>query len=284
MLSKCQLHHTKLGDDHALVRRYTVLLKEKRMSVALNNRIVLITGGSRGIGRAIALRLARDKPEHIVITYCSDYKSARQTVADIEALGVGATPLRTEVSQEELLRETFDEIKTRFGRLDVYVSNAARTAFRPAMELDARSWQRVLDINARAFLLSTQMAAELMPDHAGARVIGISSLGSRYFIPRYAALGAAKAAMEALARYLAVELAPRGINVNVVCGGFVDSTSTRLLPDYPAVCEHVAMRTPAGRVAQPEDLAGVVALLCLPDSDWIRGQTIIADGGYSLMS
>ncbi|MGD8568073.1 MAG: SDR family oxidoreductase [Gammaproteobacteria bacterium] len=254
------------------------------MPEVLNNQIVLVTGGSRGIGRAVALRLARDKPEHIIITYCSDYAAARQTVADIGALGVSASLLRTEVGRQELLRETFDEIKACFGRLDVFVSNAARTAFRSAMELDARSWQRVMDINAKAFLLGSQMAAEIMPDHAGARIIGISSLGSRYFIPQYAALGTAKAAIEALARYLAVELAPRGINVNVVCGGFVDSPSTRLLPDYPAVSEHVASRTPAGKVAQPEDLAGVVALLCSPDADWIRGQTIIADGGYSLVS
>jgi enoyl-[acyl-carrier protein] reductase III len=176
----------------------------------------------------------------------------------------------------------FDRIRSDHGRLDVFVSNAARTSFRPAMQLTARTWQKIMDINARAFLLGSQLAAELMREGDGGRIIGISSLGSRFAVPEYSGLGAAKAIIETLTRYLAVELAPWGINVNVVCGGFVDTASMRLAPDYRKLVDHLVATTPAGRLAQPEDLAGVVAFLCSSESDWIRGQTLVADGGYSL--
>jgi len=249
--------------------------------MALGGQIVLITGGTRGIGRAIALRLAREQPAHILVGYCMDYTSARQTVADIEAMGVPASMQSLDVGQETLLRGLFDHVRERFERLDIFISNAARTTFRPVMELNSRNWQKVMDMNARAFLLGSQMAAELMGPNGG-RIIGLSSLGSRFCVPDYAGLGAAKAVIETLARYLAVELAPRKINVNVVSAGFVDTESMRLAPDYDELVRHVVAGTPAGRLATPADVAGVVAFLCSPESDWIRGQTLIADGGYSL--
>jgi len=251
--------------------------------MTLDGQVVLITGAGRGIGRAIALRLAREKPAHIVVGYAVDHAAARHTATEIEACGVAATVAGADVGSEPGLREVFDRIGTDLGRLDVFVSNAARTTFRPARELTARSWQKVMDINARAFLLGAQLAAELMEPAGGGRIVGVSSLGSRFALPDYAALGAAKAAMEALARYLAVELAPANINVNVLCGGFVDTPSMRLAPDYDGLVEHVVRRTPAGRLATPEDMAGIVAFLCSPESDWIRGQTLVADGGYSLV-
>ncbi|HBY92934.1 MAG: SDR family oxidoreductase [Ardenticatenaceae bacterium] len=251
--------------------------------MTLENQIVLITGGSRGIGRAIALRLARERPAHIVIGYCMNHQAARQTVADVESLGVSASAISTDVGNSDLLRELFDRVRQRWGRLDVFISNAARTTFRPAMELNVRNWQRIMDMNARAFLLGAQMAATIMRDNGGGRIIGLSSLGARSYAPGYAGLGAAKAVMESLTRYLAVELAPWGINVNVVCGGFIDTDSMRLAPQYKQLTEYITSRTPAQRLGQPEDLAGVVAFLCSPDSDWIRGQTIIADGGFSLI-
>jgi enoyl-[acyl-carrier protein] reductase III len=250
---------------------------------SLEEQVVLITGGSRGIGRSIALRLARERPRHIAIAYCMNHPAARQTVNDIEVLGVSASCIVTDVGDEDRAREMFCTVADRFGRLDVFIANAARTAFRPSLELSLRAWRRVMEINAEAFLFGCQRAAELMKANGGGRIIGISSLGSRFYAPNYAALGAAKAAMEALARYLAVELAPAGINVNIVCGGFVDTESMRLIPEYDQLTRHIISRTPAGRLAKPEDLAGIVAFLCTPDADWIRGQTLVADGGFSLM-
>ncbi len=248
----------------------------------MENQVVLITGGSRGIGRAIALRLARENPAHIIVGYVMNYDAARKTVEELETLGVSASLISADVGKEEWLKKMFEEVRQKFGRLDVFISNAARTTFRPVMDLNVRNWQKVMDINARAFLLGSQMSAEIMRENGGGRIVGISSLGSRHYIPDYAALGAAKAVMESLARYLAVELAPWNINVNVVCGGFVDTASMRLSPDYKELTKFVQERTPTKRLAKPEDLAGIVAFLCSPESDWIRGQTLVADGGFSL--
>jgi len=167
--------------------------------------------------------------------------------------------------------------------LDIFVSNAARASFRPVTELSDRAFRKTMEINAQAFLAGGRLAAELMGEQGG-RIVAVSSLGSHTCPPGYAALGAAKAALEALARYMAVELAPRNINVNVVCGGLVDTPGLRQHPHYDEVARAVRERTPAGRIGRPEDLAGIVAFLCSPESDWIRGQTLIADGGYSIGS
>ena len=250
--------------------------------MTLQDKVVAITGASRGIGRAIALRLAREGPGHVVVGYSSNVNAARATADELAEAGVPASIIRVDVAQEQLLQAMFDRIRDEHGRLDVFVSNAARTSFRPAMELNVRNWQKIMDINARAFLLGSQLAAALMHENGGGRIIGISSLGSRFAVPDYSALGVAKAMIETLARYLAVELAPWDINVNVVCGGFVDTPSMRLAPDYRQLVQHLIESTPARRLARPDDLAGVVAFLCSPESDWIRGQTLVADGGYSL--
>jgi enoyl-[acyl-carrier protein] reductase III len=249
--------------------------------MGMEDQIVLVTGGSRGIGRAVALRLARERPAHLAIGYCLDHEAARRTVAELEAMGVAASAIAADLGHPEQVDELFARLGERCGRLDVFVSNAARAAFRPAIELSVRSFQRTLDINAQAFLLGSRRAAELMGERGG-RIVGVSSLGAHTCAPGYAALGAAKAALEALARYLAVELAPRGINVNVVCGGLIDTPSLRSHPRYAELAARVRERTPAARLGRPEDLAGVVAFLCGPESDWIRGQTLIADGGFSV--
>lgn len=250
--------------------------------MAASGRIVLVTGGSRGVGRAIALRLARDLPEHVVIGYCTDHDAARATVAELEAAGVGASAVAADLAREEQIEALFADVERRFGRLDVFVSNAARATFRAAAELSARSWQRTLDINARALLLGARHAAGLMRE--GGHVVAVSSLGASRCAPGYAALGAAKAAIEALVRYLAVELAPRGIHVNAVSGGLLDTPSSRLHPEFERLADEVRRRTPAARLGRPEDLAGVVAFLCGPDAAWVSGQTLVADGGWSIVA
>ena len=250
--------------------------------MCMSGQTVLITGGTRGIGKAIARRLASEQPALVMVSYCQNHAAARETVAELKELGVDAEAYPTDVGDVRMLQCLFDRVRERCGRLDVFVSNAARTSFRPVLDLDARTWQKIMDLNARAFLAGSQMAAALMRENGGGRIIALSSLGSRFATRNYAGLGAAKATIEALTRYLAVELAPLGINVNAVCGGFVDTHSMRLAPDYDELEQYVASHTPEGRIAKPEDLAGVVALLCSKDSDWIRGQTLVADGGFSL--
>lgn len=250
------------------------------MKVELKGKVALVTGGSRGIGRAIALRLAREGSAHVMIGYCLDHDAARRTVADLQKLGVEASSHAADLGREELVEEMFAVAGERLGRLDVFVSNAARATFKPVADLSAKAWRRTMEMNAQAFLLGGRLAARLMD--RGGRIVGVSSLGAHACAPGYAALGSAKAALEALSRYMAVELAPRNINVNVVCGGLVETPSMQSHPEYRELAERVLARTPAGRLGRPEDLAGVVAFLCSPESDWIRGQTLIADGGFSI--
>lgn len=246
----------------------------------LSGQTVFITGGTRGIGRATALRLAAERPQHMVLGYVLDHDSAQTALAEVQASGVEASLVCGDVGDETEMRRIFGEIAQKHGRLDVFVSNAARGSFGPLMDVSTRSWQKMLDLNARAFLIGSQLAASMMP--AGGRIVALSSLGSRQYLPGYGMLGAIKAMIESLVRSLAVELSARGIRVNAVCGGFVDTGSTRLLPMFEEVAERVSACTPMARVATPEDIAGVVAMLCSPDAAWIQGQTVVADGGYSL--
>lgn len=248
--------------------------------MSLERQRILITGGTRGIGRAISLRLAKERPAHIAMAYSMDHDSARATAEAVTAAGVPATVHATDVGQEEMLKQLFARVGEELGGIDILIHCAARASFRPAMEISSRTWHKTVEINAGAFLTGSQLAAKWMPN--GGRIIGLSSLGSQFYVPGYAALGASKAMIESLARYLAVELAPQGINVNVVCGGLIDTTGVRRLPEFDRLASETVARTPARRLGSPEDIAGIVAFLCSPESDWIRGQTLVADGGYSL--
>lgn len=250
--------------------------------MSLQGKVVLVTGGTRGIGRSIALRLGRERPLQVVCAYSSNHEAARKTIADLRELGVAATAVATDVGSADAMEALFRGIEEQHGRLDIFVSNAARTAFRPALELTQRTWSRIMEINAQAFLLGAQHAGRLMQRGGGGRIVAISSLGSRLCTPQYAGLGTSKAAIESLVRYFGCELAPHGINVNAVCGGYIDTEAVRQRPDYEELNRHVLGRTPAGRLGTPEDIAGVVAFLCSPESEWIRGQTLVADGGFSL--
>ena len=176
----------------------------------------------------------------------------------------------------------FDEIKERFGRLDILVNNAASGVARSAMELDADGWDWTMDINARAGLLCAQRAAGLMKN--GGVIVNISSLGSRMVMPIYTAVGVSKAALEALTRYLAIELAPKGIRVNAVSAAAVETEALKLYTSDPNIPRPMVTSTPAGPMVQPEDVANIVAFLCGEQAVMIRGQIIVVDGGLSLTS
>lgn len=246
-------------------------------------RVALITGSSRGIGRAIALRLARAGYD-IVVNYFRNRSAAEETVAAIEALDRRAIAVKAHVGDEAKIAQLFAATCAEFGGLDVLVCNAASGFLRPAMQQQARGWQWTLDVNARSMLLCAQQAAPLMAARGGGAIVGISSLGSRRVLPEYITVGVSKAAIETLTRYLAVELAAQNIVVNSVSGGIVETDALRHFPESAAaMLEAGRTRTPAGRLARPEDIAEVVAFLCSPAAGMIRGQTIVVDGGYSLM-
>src|SRR5581483_1139439 len=190
------------------------------------NKVALITGGSRGIGRATAFALAQSGVRRFVINYYNDREAAEYVIDKLKEYGADGVTFRGDVGDLEYLNKMFDFVAEKFGKLDIFISNAAAGALKNTLELSAKSWQRTLDINSRALLIGAQRAAKLMPESGGS-IVALTSLGSQRFIPGYAAVGVAKAAIETLTRYLAVELAPRGITVNAVSGGVVDTDSLK---------------------------------------------------------
>jgi enoyl-[acyl-carrier protein] reductase III len=247
--------------------------------MSLKGKVALVTGGSRGIGRAITLKLASEGAD-VVINYFRKGSAAEQTAQEARSHGVTAHIIKANVGEEEKLDGIFADIEQKFGKLDILVSNAASGVPRAAMDLDSRSWAWTMDINARAFLLCAQRAAGLMKN--GGKMVSISSLGSRFVLPIYTSVGVSKAALEALTRYLAIELAPRGICVNAVSAAAVETEALKLYTQMKDLPQTTWNNTPAGRMVQPEDVANIVAFLCSEEAYMIRGQVITVDGGSSL--
>jgi len=247
--------------------------------MSLKGKVALITGGSRGIGRAITLKLAAEGAD-VIINYFRKKSAAELTAQEARDKGVAAHIIKANVGEQEKIDSMFDEIAEKFGRLDILINNAASGVARSGLDLDSRGWDWTMDINARAFLLCAQRAVRLMKN--GGKMVSISSLGSRLAWPIYTAVGVSKAALEALTRYLAIELATKGICVNGVSAGAVETDALKM---YTAGQDLQSwQKTPAGRMVQPEDVANVVAFLCSEEAAMIRGQIIVIDGGLSLTS
>jgi enoyl-[acyl-carrier protein] reductase III len=247
--------------------------------MSLERRLALVTGGGRGIGQAIALKLASQGTD-IIVNFFRHRESAEKTAKDIEALGVKAETIRANVGDPAKIDEMFDMIGNRFGHLDILINNAASGVGRPVMDVDVKAWEWTMDINARACLLCAQRAAKLM-EGKGGKIVSISSLGSPFVLPNYSIVGISKAALEALTRYLAIELAPQGICVNAVAASAVETEALKFYFKEGLV-KDVRQVTPAGRMVIPEDVANVVAFLCSEEAFMIRGQTIVVDGGTSV--
>ena len=237
---------------------------------------VLVTGGSRGIGRAIALRFARDGARRVAIGYLRNDRVAEETAAEIEAAGAEAVLVRGNVTSQRVL----DQVAG-LGPLDALIHNAATGVIRPALETADKHWDWTLNANARALLQLTRAAEPNLGE--GSSIVAISSLGAQRVLENYVLVGTSKAALEALVRYLAVELAPRGIRVNAVSGGVVDTAALDHFPNRERMLAGGASN-PVGRLVEPDDIAGTVAFLCSSDADMIRGQTLIVDGGFSLLA
>jgi enoyl-[acyl-carrier protein] reductase III len=235
---------------------------------------VFVTGGSRGIGRAIALRFARGGADRIAIGYLRNDRAAEATADELRALGAEVVLVRGNVTSDRVLGEV-----AALGPLDVLVHNAATGVIRPALETEDKHWDWTMNANARALLQLARAAAPQMP--AGSSIVAISSLGAQRVLENYVLIGTSKAALESLVRYLSVELAPR-IRVNAVSGGVVDTGALEHFPNRDEMLAAGAAN-PVGRLVTPEDIAGAVVFLCSPDADMIRGQTLIVDGGYSLL-
>jgi len=242
-------------------------------------KVALITGGTKGIGKSVALKLAAGGA-NVVVNYLRSRNAADQTLAELKELGGDHLAIRCNIGNHEKMPKVIEEVKDKYGRLDLLISNAALGLFTSAMELDEKAWHLSMDTNAWAFLKLVQMAREIMPD--GSKIVALSSLGSVRYITGYAAIGVSKAAIETLTRYLAYEMAPHHINVNTVSGGFIDTDALKGFPSYEEMLNEVVRRTPFRRVGTSDEVANVVVFLCSDKSSWITGQILVVDGGYSL--
>jgi enoyl-[acyl-carrier protein] reductase III len=254
----------------------------------LQGKRALVTGSSRGIGRGIALKLA-ERGVDIAVHYHTQAEAAKETLAQVQKHGAKGCLIQADVTRTEDIPRMFGQVQRELGGLDIFVSNARpelAAFYRSPMDLGVEHWRAALDSQAQAFLLGCQESAKLMPD--GARIVAISyspSARTGSWQP-WVAMGAAKAAMDALARYFAVALGPRGITVNVISPGATDDSVVSRLPSevFQAIRSwHESGWTPMRRVGTPADIGNAVALLCMDEANFISGQTIHVDGGASIM-
>ncbi len=242
-------------------------------------QVALVTGGSRGIGRAICVELAR-RGASVAFNYLKNHAAAKQAEDEITATGAECLRVRAHVGDEGAVEDLISKVDERFGRLDIVVNNAASGVMRSSTELSPKHWDWTMDINARGPWLVARQAAKFMKP--GGRVVNISSPGAKMVLPSYFAVGVSKAALEAVTRYMAVELAAEGIAVNGVSAGYVQTDALDAFPDELGVKELAERPTPAGRPVQPQDVANVVAMLCGTDAEMIRGQIVTVDGGETV--
>lgn len=249
----------------------------------MNHKVVLITGGTRGIGKAIATKFAAEGYD-LVLNFMRKRKNAEQVKEELEAeYGIRVLTVKANIGETDQIENLFHEIENTYGRLDVFISNAASGVMRPVMDIEERHWDWTQNINVKAYLFAAQQAAKLMEKNGGGAIVAISSIGSTRVLPNYVAVGVSKAAIENITRYLAVELAPKGIAVNAVSGGVVDTDALKHFPNRDELLTTAKTRNPAGRMVEPQDLAESVYFLTTPGARMIRGQTIVVDGGISLL-
>jgi enoyl-[acyl-carrier protein] reductase III len=238
---------------------------------------VLVTGGTRGIGKEIALRFAADGARRIVIGYLRNDSAAEQAAEEISNAGAESVLVRGNIASDKVVAEFASH-----GPYDAVVHNAATGVIRAALETEDKHWDWTLGANARALLSLARACAPDMKE--GSSIVAVSSLGASRVLENYVLVGTSKAALESVVRYLAVELAPRGIRVNTVSAGVVETEALEHFPNKEQMLHEGRTRTPAGRLVEPQEVAGAVAFLCSPDAEMIRGHTLVVDGGYSLLA
>jgi enoyl-[acyl-carrier protein] reductase III len=249
------------------------------MSAALAGKVALVTGAARGIGRATALKLAREGCD-VAANYYNSADQAEALCGEIRALGRSAVAIQGSVGVPDSVDEIFAEFRKHFERLDILVSNAASGVLKPTVEMTLKHFRWCMETNALALNLLVQRALPLMVD--GGRVVALSSLGAQRAMPGYGFIGASKAALESLARALAQELGPRGIRVNVVSAGVVDTDALAYFPNREELLADFARRNPAGAKLTTGAVADAIYLLCLPEAAMINGHTLVVDGGFAI--
>jgi enoyl-[acyl-carrier protein] reductase III len=243
----------------------------------LNGRSVVVTGGTRGIGKAIALRFAAQGVARVILGYLRNDDAAEEAAAEVRAAGAEPVLVRGNVSSDRTVEELASH-----GPHAAVVHNAATGVIKPALETEDKHWDWTMNANARSLLSLARACAPSM--EVGSSIVAVSSLGSTRVLENYLLVGTSKAALESVVRYLAVELAPKGIRVNAVSAGVVETGALDHFPNREQMLHAARTRTPAGRLVEPDDVAGAVSYLCSPDAEMVRGHTLIVDGGYSLLA
>jgi NAD(P)-dependent dehydrogenase (short-subunit alcohol dehydrogenase family) len=242
-----------------------------------SERVALVVGGTKGIGGAVSRRLARQAS--VVAAYRNDVVSAHGLERWGREEQLPVTTYQVDVSSKKGVDELVDAVIDLHGRLDVIVFSAVDARLRAPLAVTEDDWREVIATNTSPFLWLGQRAAEVASD--GGRLIALTSPFSRRYVEGYGAIGPSKAALESLVVYLAVALAPKGVTVNAVSGGLIDTELLRAQVDEPAITA-VARRTPVGRIGHPEDIAALVEFLVAETSTWMTGQVVTMDGGYFL--
>ncbi len=235
----------------------------------------LVTGGTRGIGKAIARRLVQDGAPRVVLGYMRNDSAAEEAAEELRSLGAEVVLVRGNVASARIVEELASH-----GPYRAVVHNAATGVIRPALETEDKHWDWTLNANARALLALARATAPAM--ERGSSIVAISSLGAQRVLDNYVLVGTSKAALESVVRYLAVELAPRGIRVNTVSAGVVETDALLHFPNREEMISWGRNRTPAGRLVEPDDVAAAVSFLCSADASMVCGHTLVVDGGFSL--
>lgn len=250
------------------------------MQLVFANKVALITGGARGIGRATALKFARSGCD-VAIVYYNSSDEALILIQEIEALGRRAVAFQANVADHASVKALSAQFIQSFGTLDFLISNAASGVLKPALSMSTKHWRWCMETNALALNHLVSEFRTIMP--SGSRVIALSSLGALRAIPNYAFIGASKAALESLVRSLSLELAPAGINVNTVSAGVVDTDALKYFPNREQLLDEYQAHALTNDPLTPEDVADGVYLLCLPEAKMIKGHTLFVDAAYSVV-